>query len=291
MSKPKLQIVPKAKKQARPTICGLINTKGGTGKSTTATVVASILTHLGYRVLLVDTDSQATATTLFFGQTTPKGLYHALEMPEEFPLAQCIHPAPTTIGYPLTAAQQAARAHLYILPAEQRLAGVGHKLNARSDPQKWQTLSQLLQPIAPHFHFIILDCPPSEDNPFFYLALHTADYIIAPLRLSKPDYDALLHLLQVLSQHKLAHLAGLLPTQYDGRQKVDQSYLELLQQHYRHLVLQPIPKNVDIQTAQAHRVTVNEYNSRAAGALAYARLTHHLVRGVRKNDHQVSNRD
>ena len=152
-------------------IISIVNQKGGVGKTTTAINVASFLASFGKRVLLVDLDPQANATSGLGinHKELDVNIYHSLI--GEKPLHEII------LGE--------ADDFLHLAPSAGSLAGANVELV--SHPEREFLLHKSLVPIAPAYNFIIIDCPPS-------LGLLTINGLIAAEKILIPvqaEYYAL----------------------------------------------------------------------------------------------------
>lgn len=230
-------------------IIAIESPKGGVGKSTTALTVGGLLAYMGHQVLIMDLESQASATNILLeNDEKRKSLYHALMVPDLITPDECIYLANVSDRLDLKNGYREARRNLWIMPGEARLVKAQRDIAAE---KRWNALADLLGRMERHFDFVLLDCPPNEDNAMMYAALYAANKIIAPVKTAAMDYNVLKRLLAIIkgiqkSQDERGiaqvQLAGLLPTFYVPGQRVDQQVLYRLKKHFADLVLTPVPR-------------------------------------------------
>ncbi len=247
-------------------IYALANQKGGVGKTTTAVNLAAYLSAIGRRVLVVDADPQANATSslgIDKNRITPS-LYETLI--EGAPMEQTI--IPTT------------RAHLYLAPSAPRLAGAEVEmvpLLARE-----HLLRKRLLPIASQYEYLLIDTPPSLGL-LTINALTAADGVIIPVQC---EYLALEGLGDLLNTVRLVRenlnpklcIRGLVLTMYDARTNLAQQVVDEVRQYFPGQVFDTIiPRSVRLSEAPSYGEAILKYAPRSAGALAYAAFTRELL--------------
>ena len=242
----------------------VVNQKGGVAKTTTAVNVAHGLALSGYRVLLIDLDSQGSAT-LSFGLDLAPATYRLLLAKE--PLAKIV---------------VRTRPNLDVLPSDESLADVRDWLAVRSTRSRGilSTLTDAIGKSAEDYDFILMDCGPGLDL-ITLNALMFADTLLVPVSVdylsaagTRLQIETLRGLEEVGGEAKLRYL---LPTFYDGRLRRAREILGLLQTHFGSIVTDPIRANTRLAEAPHHGQTIFEYDSNANGAKDYQELVRRIL--------------
>lgn len=255
-----------------PMRIAVLNQKGGTGKTTTAVTLGSGLVKAGYRVLIVDVDSQG-HVAVSLGVEGQRTLYHI--MVERLPLEECV---------------VQARDNLDVLCGNETLASTEIYL-ARLNDGRDRVLRRLLESVDT-YDFIILDCGPSLSL-LNMNALTFADHLIVPVScdfLSLVGVKQLLKTLKNVNQvlmHPISIL-GILPTFYDMRNNISDESVKTLRGYFHDKVLPPIRVNTRLKEAPRHRKTIFEYAPESRGASDYEKLIRWVVQH-REKDHVKAN--
>jgi chromosome partitioning protein len=245
-------------------IYALANQKGGVGKTTTAINVAACIAEAGARVLLVDFDPQANATT-GLGLRPPRGrstydLLHGAAMRD-------IIVETSTPG-------------LALAPAHPDLAAAAVELPDRDDRDR--ILGAALAEVGDEFPYVLVDCPPSLGM-LTINALAAANRLIVPVQC---EYYALEGLAQLLETVELIRarvnprlsLTGLLLTMHDGRTRLSADVAREVRSHFGPKVFSSvIPRSVRIAEAPSHGRPISTYDPRGTGSEAYYRVALEVV--------------
>ncbi len=247
--------------QRGPMRIAVLNQKGGTGKTTTTVSLGVGLATAGYRVLIIDVDSQG-HVGVSLGVEGEKSLYHL--MIENQPLEAC------TVT---------ARPNLDVLPGDETLASAEIFL-ARQSENRDKNLRRVLADNR-KYDFILLDCGPSLSL-LNMNALTFADHLIVPVSC---DFLSLIGVKQVLKTIKninkvLLHpisILGILPTFYDMRNNISDESIKTLKGYFHDKVLPPIRVNTRLKEAPRHQKAIFEYAPKSRGASDYQQLVDWVV--------------
>lgn len=250
-------------------IVAVANQKGGVGKTTTAVNLAACLAALPLRILLIDLDPQANATSsLGFAGIEGQSLYQPLI--GDAPVIEKI--LPTRLD------------NLFLIPADLDLAGAEVEI-ARMDDHLVR-LAHALGPLRADgtFDFVLLDCPPSLGI-LMTNALAAADELLTPIQCEYFALEGLVKIVRLVEQinssgaNARLQLSGIVMTMFDARTNLSTQVVGEVREHFGARVYETvIPRSVRLSEAPSFGKSIIEYDPAGPGARAYRALADEFVK-------------
>ena len=247
-------------------IIAIANQKGGVGKTTTSINLAASLGVLEKKVLLIDADPQANATS-GIGidvESVEIGTYQLLEHSNT----------------PQEAIIKTETPNLDIIPAHIDLVAIEIELVDKD--QREYMLKKALKNIKDDYDYVIIDCAPSLGL-LTLNALTTADAVIIPIQCEYFALEGLGKLLNTIKSVQKIHnseldIEGLLLTMYDARLRLSNQVVEEVQKHFNDMVFSTIiQRNVRLSEAPSYGESIINYDASSKGANNYLSLAKEVI--------------
>ncbi|HEX7434749.1 MAG TPA: AAA family ATPase [Anaerolineaceae bacterium] len=251
----------------------LVNQKGGVGKTTSAINLGAYLGYFGQRVLIVDIDPQANATSCLGidKHTVKNGIYEVL--------INSVPISPQILHNP--------RLKLSILPASPSLAGAEVELvdlHAREN-----RLKDVLTPVLDRYDYILIDCPPSLSLLTVNGLVAAQNGVIIPVQCEYLALEGLGQLIKTINRIKSSLFPGLLIrgvilTMFDGRTNLSNDVVAEVHKYFPEQVFKSvIPRSIRLAEAPSYGLPISIYAPESTGAKAFASLAREVLEtdGVR----------
>lgn len=253
--------------KAAPRVLALANQKGGVGKTTTAINLATALTAVDKKVLILDMDPQGNASTgLGIDRRTRQVTSYDVLMD----------------GVSLEAAMVATSVpHLTIVPSSVGLTGA--EVELVDIPDRHARLRHAMDKLTADFDYVLVDCPPSLTL-LTLNALVAAHAVMVPLQCEFYALEGLSHLMGTIervrrSLNPALEIQGVVLTMFDKRNNLCDLVAADVRDHLGSKVYDTIiPRNVRVSEAPSHGVPVLLYDHRCAGSQAYIHLASEVLK-------------
>jgi chromosome partitioning protein len=250
----------------------IANQKGGVGKTTTAINLGAYLAAFGKKVLLVDIDPQANATSSLGVDKfeIQGGSYEALLGEDQIERYILKNP----------------RLNISILPASPELAGA--EVELVNEAGRERRLKQAVQRLDKAYDYLLIDCPPSLGLLTLNGIIAARDGILIPVQCEYLALEGLGQLTSTINRVRRAidrelMVRGVILTMYDGRTNLAEDVVVEVKKHFPNQVFETIiPRSVRLAEAPSYGVPISIYAPNSTGAQAYQALAKEIIEGDKK---------
>ncbi|MBI4762729.1 MAG: ParA family protein [Chloroflexota bacterium] len=247
----------------------LVNQKGGVGKTTTAINLAAYLAQLGQRVLVVDLDPQANATSSLGvdKHTVQAGTYEALINGEALSSSILFN----------------ERLRLSLLPSSPALAGA--EVELVDEPGREFRLKTALESLDHKYDYILIDCPPSLGLLTVNGLVAAKDGVLVPVQCEYLALEGLGQLTQTIGRVQSLlfpdlKVRGVILTMYDARTTLAHDVVKEVNNHFPGQVFKSVvPRSIRLAEAPSYGLPISAYAPASVGAAAYEALAKELLKG------------
>ncbi|MCL6272863.1 AAA family ATPase [Muricauda sp. 2012CJ35-5] len=254
-------------------IIAIANQKGGVGKTTTTVNLAASLGVLEKKVLLIDADPQANATS-GLGidvDSVEKGTYQLLE--HTLGVNDVIIPTDSP--------------NVDLIPAHIDLVAIEIELVDKDNRE--YMMKEALRELGDRYDFVLIDCAPSLGL-LTLNALTAADSVMIPIQCEYFALEGLGKLLNTVKSVQKIHnndldIEGMLLTMYDSRLRLSNQVVEEVKKHFADMVFDTIiQRNVRLSEAPSYGESIIKYDASSKGATNYLNLANEILK---KNKEKV----
>ena len=252
-------------------IIAIANQKGGVGKTTTTVNLAAALGVLEKKVLVIDADPQANATSGLGmdSDSNSAGSYQLLEhtLPAEETIVQTSSP------------------NVDLIPAHIDLVAIEIELVDKDERE--YMLKKAVSELGEQYEYILIDCAPSLGL-LTLNALTAADSVIIPIQCEYYALEGLGKLLNTIKSVQRIHnpdldIEGMLLTMYDSRLRLSNQVVEEVKKHFGDMVFDTIiQRNVRLGEAPSYGESIIKYDASSKGAANYLNMAHEILQKNRQ---------
>ncbi|HNO95264.1 MAG TPA: ParA family protein [Anaerolineales bacterium] len=247
----------------------MVNQKGGVGKTTSTINLAAYLAKLGQRVLVVDLDPQANATScLGVDKLLVEGsTYDALLGEDDI--------------FPFILLNE--RLQLSLLPSSPSLAGA--EVELVDELARESRLRKALLKVASRYDYVLIDCPPSLGLLTVNGLMAAIDGVVVPVQCEYLALEGLGQLTETIERVRAAlfpdlKVRGVILTMFDNRTNLSADVVREVNKHFPNQVFKSIiPRNIRLAEAPSYGLPISEYAPNSPGADAYETLAKELLKG------------
>jgi len=247
----------------------LVNQKGGVGKTTTAINLGAFLARFGQRVLIVDIDPQANATSCLGvdKNAVRSGAYEVLL--EDVPAAAVV--------------LRNNGLHLSLLPSAPALAGAEVELVEAETRES--RLKRALAPLLERYDYLLIDCPPSLGLLTVNGLVAARDGVLIPVQCEYLALEGLGQLMDTLQRVRGGlfpelSIRGVVMTMFDARTHLSNDVVAEVRKYFAGQVFKTVvPRSIRLAEAPSYGLPISTYAPESLGAQAYQALAHELLVG------------
>ncbi len=245
----------------------IVNQKGGVGKTTTAINLGAYLGYFGQRVLIVDIDPQANATScLGISKNEVDGGTYSVLIGAQPILAQILHNP---------------RFKISLLPSSPALAGAEIELIDKQSRE--YTLKDVLEPIKNRYDYILVDCPPSLGLLTLNGLVSALNGVLIPVQCEFLALEGLGQLTRTINLVKTSlfkdlEIRGVILTMFDGRTNLATDVVAEVKRHFGNQVFDAIiPRSIRLAEAPSYGMPISVFSPDSSGAQSYKALALELL--------------
>lgn len=245
----------------------IANQKGGVGKTTTVINLGAYFAHFGMRVLLVDLDPQANASSsLGIDKNTVQGGTYEVLLNGQDPTRFILHNPKLKIS---------------ILPSSPNLAGA--EVELVNELARETKLKKSLESISDRYDYILIDCPPSLGLLTLNGLVASNDGILIPVQCEYLALEGIGQLVQTINRikdalHPSLVIRGVILTMFDSRTNLANDVVIEIRKYFPDQVFESIiPRSVRLAEAPSYGLPILTYDPKSTGALAYQQLATEIM--------------